>query len=154
MIAEIFWRAGEARAQDSNHVTQDPDKFPKRLLFRAIRSNNLKAVKSLVEAGALIKLNEESVRTAKDIAFEQGNLAISQYLVLAIEARRKKIENKQSGYISPRSPAAPPPTGLSVTAVIHQSRPEAAPLVTIIQPGTFEKQRESITEIQRAEGSR
>ena len=107
-----------------------------------------------MEAGALIKLNEESVRTAKDIAFEQGNLAISQYLVLAIEARHKKIENKQSRYISPRSPAAPPPTGRSVTAVIHQSRPEAAPLVTITQPGMFGKQRESVTKIQQPEGNR
>jgi len=72
----------------SKHVSLDG------LLIRAVRNNNLDAVRAIVRAGADVATPAANGQTALDIAIKDGHFDIANYLVLARRLQQREIEKQ------------------------------------------------------------
>ncbi|MBT4940727.1 MAG: hypothetical protein HON14_16440 [Rhodospirillaceae bacterium] len=84
------------------------------LLFKAVTSNDLNAVRTVVEAGADLARVNLNGKTAMDIAVDRSHFNIAQYLVFA-----RRIEQQTAIRTTPP------------VADIRQTSPEAVPVVKV-----------------------
>jgi ankyrin repeat protein len=92
----------------------DPREKLTELLFRAVKTNNINAVRTAIEAGAKLSRINLNGKTAMDIAISNNHFKIANYLVFA-----RRIEQEAILKSTP------------MINSVQQASPEAAPVVKI-----------------------
>jgi ankyrin repeat protein len=111
-----------ARAQNAGiPIAAKSDPALQRLLFTAVRNDNLNAVRSIVDAGADVTMRNSKGQTPFDLAISSGYFEVAQYLILA-----RRLQQQQKVKTQAATTSAP-----AVTATIRQPSPEAAPEVVV-----------------------
>ena len=114
IIGMLAFNAGALSSAAKAGPEEDLRASLSELLFKAVTSNDLNAVRTVVEAGADLARVNLNGKTAMDLAVDRGHFDIAQYLVFARRIEQQTAIRK-----------TPP------VADVRQSTPEAVPEVKV-----------------------